>query len=87
MSSASVVIMYVMEIGCLLLSVLGVFGACKGKRWCLILVKNKNKKSYICAGIYLKRKYACVKMCSKFVLCVCVCVCSMQLGWQQPVKQ
>lgn len=66
--------MYVMEIGCLLLSVLGVFGACKGKRWCLILVKNKNKKSYICAGIYLKRKYACVKMCSKFVLCVCVCV-------------
>ncbi|TKS90699.1 Tetraspanin-8 [Collichthys lucidus] len=36
-SSVSVVIMYVMEIGCLLLSVLGVFGACKGKRWCLIL--------------------------------------------------
>ncbi|XP_041637102.1 tetraspanin-8-like [Cheilinus undulatus] len=36
-SSTSVVIMYVMEIGCLLLSVLGVFGACKGKRWCLIL--------------------------------------------------
>lgn len=30
--------MYVMEIGCLLLSVLGIFGACKGKRWCLILV-------------------------------------------------
>lgn len=37
-SVASVVIMYVMEIGCLLLSVLGIFGACKGKRWCLILV-------------------------------------------------
>lgn len=36
-STASVVIMYVMEIGCLLLSVLGVFGALKGKRWCLIL--------------------------------------------------
>ncbi|XP_068611541.1 tetraspanin-8-like [Brachionichthys hirsutus] len=36
-SNASVVIMYIMEIGCLLLSVLGVFGACKGKRWCLIL--------------------------------------------------
>lgn len=38
MSVASLVIMYVMEIGCLLLSVLGIFGACKGKRWCLILV-------------------------------------------------
>lgn len=38
MSVASVVIMYVMEIGCLLLSMLGIFGACKGKRWCLILV-------------------------------------------------
>uniref|UniRef100_A0A4W6D652 Uncharacterized protein n=1 Tax=Lates calcarifer TaxID=8187 RepID=A0A4W6D652_LATCA len=36
-SSVSVVLMYVIEIGCLLLSVLGVFGACKGKRWCLIL--------------------------------------------------
>ncbi|TNM91279.1 hypothetical protein fugu_019659 [Takifugu bimaculatus] len=36
-SVASAVIMYVMEIGCLLLSVLGIFGACKGKRWCLIL--------------------------------------------------
>lgn len=31
--------MYVMEIGCLLLSVLGVVGALKGKRWCLILVR------------------------------------------------
>ncbi|KAF3859578.1 hypothetical protein F7725_021977 [Dissostichus mawsoni] len=36
-SNVSVVIMYVVEIGCLLLSVLGVIGACKGKRWCLIL--------------------------------------------------
>uniref|UniRef100_A0A8P4GHB0 Tetraspanin-8 n=1 Tax=Dicentrarchus labrax TaxID=13489 RepID=A0A8P4GHB0_DICLA len=36
-SNVSVVIMYIMEIGCLLLSVLGVFGACTGKRWCLIL--------------------------------------------------
>ncbi|XP_023143016.1 tetraspanin-8-like isoform X2 [Amphiprion ocellaris] len=36
-SHASVVIMYIIEIGCLLLSVLGVFGACQGKRWCLIL--------------------------------------------------
>ncbi|CAN9508238.1 unnamed protein product [Ophioblennius macclurei] len=36
-SSMSVVIMYIIEIGCLLLSVLGVFGAVKGKRWCLIL--------------------------------------------------
>nr|XP_043878269.1 tetraspanin-8-like isoform X1 [Solea senegalensis] len=36
-SNVSVVLMYVIEIGCLLLSVLGVFGACKGKRWCLIL--------------------------------------------------
>uniref|UniRef100_A0A3B5M6K3 Uncharacterized protein n=1 Tax=Xiphophorus couchianus TaxID=32473 RepID=A0A3B5M6K3_9TELE len=33
----SVAMMYVIEVGCLLLSVLGVFGACKGKRWCLIL--------------------------------------------------
>lgn len=37
LSSASLAIMYVMEIGCLLLSVLGVVGALKGKRWCLIL--------------------------------------------------
>ncbi|XP_008277120.1 tetraspanin-8-like [Stegastes partitus] len=36
-SHVSVVIMYIVEIGCLLLSVLGVFGACQGKRWCLIL--------------------------------------------------
>ncbi|XP_061570291.1 tetraspanin-8-like [Cololabis saira] len=36
-SSMSVVMMYIIEVGCLLLSVLGVFGACKGKRWCLIL--------------------------------------------------
>ncbi|XP_041833054.1 tetraspanin-8-like [Melanotaenia boesemani] len=36
-SSVSVAMMYVIEVGCLLLSVLGVFGACKGKRWCLIL--------------------------------------------------
>lgn len=42
MSVASVAIMYVMEIGCLLLSVLGIFGACKGKRWCLILVTMLN---------------------------------------------
>ncbi|XP_043964577.1 tetraspanin-8-like isoform X2 [Gambusia affinis] len=35
--SISVAMMYVIEVGCLLLSVLGVFGACKGKRWCLIL--------------------------------------------------
>lgn len=46
MSVASAVIMYVMEIGCLLLSVLGIFGACKGKRWCLILVT----VSFVCAG-------------------------------------
>ncbi|XP_078098703.1 tetraspanin-8-like [Sander vitreus] len=36
-SSVSVVIMYLVEIGCLLLSVIGVVGACTGKRWCLIL--------------------------------------------------
>ncbi|KAM9328793.1 tetraspanin-8-like [Pholidichthys leucotaenia] len=36
-SSVSVVMMYIIEIGCLLLSVLGVYGAFKGKRWCLIL--------------------------------------------------
>ncbi|XP_030006707.1 tetraspanin-8-like [Sphaeramia orbicularis] len=36
-SSASVVILYILEIGCLLLSVIGVFGACRGKRWCLML--------------------------------------------------
>ncbi|XP_011489347.1 tetraspanin-8 [Oryzias latipes] len=36
-SGVSIVTMYVMEVGCLLLSVIGVFGACKGKRWCLIL--------------------------------------------------
>ncbi|XP_030576385.1 tetraspanin-8-like [Archocentrus centrarchus] len=36
-SSVSVVMMYIIEIGCLLLSVLGVFGAFKEKRWCLIL--------------------------------------------------
>ncbi|CAL1568826.1 unnamed protein product [Knipowitschia caucasica] len=36
-SSASVVIMYILEVGCLLLSLLGVLGACWGKRWCLIL--------------------------------------------------
>ncbi|XP_056280733.1 tetraspanin-8-like [Pseudoliparis swirei] len=36
-SNVSVVIMYVVEIGCMLLSVLGVIGACAGKRWCLIL--------------------------------------------------
>ncbi|CAK6949908.1 tetraspanin-8-like [Scomber scombrus] len=36
-SNVSVVILYILEIGCLLLSVLGVIGACKGKRWCLIL--------------------------------------------------
>uniref|UniRef100_A0A3B3V858 Uncharacterized protein n=1 Tax=Poecilia latipinna TaxID=48699 RepID=A0A3B3V858_9TELE len=41
--SISVAMMYVIEVGCLLLSVLGVFGACKGKRWCLILVKKKKK--------------------------------------------
>lgn len=40
-SNVSVVLMYVIEIGCLLLSVLGVFGAWKGKRWCLILVKTR----------------------------------------------
>uniref|UniRef100_A0A665TTK0 Uncharacterized protein n=1 Tax=Echeneis naucrates TaxID=173247 RepID=A0A665TTK0_ECHNA len=31
-------LMYIIELGCLLLSVLGIFGACKGKRWCLILL-------------------------------------------------
>ncbi|KAK7913619.1 hypothetical protein WMY93_013830 [Mugilogobius chulae] len=36
-SSASVVIMYILEVGCMLLSLLGVLGACWGKRWCLIL--------------------------------------------------
>uniref|UniRef100_A0A3Q2YSP0 Tetraspanin n=1 Tax=Hippocampus comes TaxID=109280 RepID=A0A3Q2YSP0_HIPCM len=36
-SNASVVILYILEIACLLLSVLGVFGACTGRRWCLIL--------------------------------------------------
>ncbi|XP_051912184.1 tetraspanin-8-like [Hippocampus zosterae] len=36
-SNASVVILYILEITCLLLSVLGVFGACTGRRWCLIL--------------------------------------------------
>ncbi|RVE56797.1 hypothetical protein OJAV_G00224790 [Oryzias javanicus] len=36
-SGVSIVTMYVIEVGCLLLSVIGVFGACKGKRWCLIL--------------------------------------------------
>lgn len=38
-STVSVVMLYVIEIGCLLLSVLGVFGAFKEKRWCFILVK------------------------------------------------
>eukprot|EP00064_Thunnus_orientalis_P013133 superscaffoldBa00002098_g13170 len=32
-SNVSVVILYILEIGCLLLSVLGVIGACRGKRW------------------------------------------------------
>ncbi|XP_061618311.1 tetraspanin-8-like isoform X3 [Phyllopteryx taeniolatus] len=36
-SNVSVVILYILEIACLLLSVLGVFGACTGRRWCLIL--------------------------------------------------
>ncbi|XP_055367599.1 tetraspanin-8-like isoform X3 [Betta splendens] len=36
-SSVSVAVMYIIEIGCLLLSVLGIFGACTGKRWCFIL--------------------------------------------------
>ncbi|XP_063357464.1 tetraspanin-8-like [Pelmatolapia mariae] len=36
-STVSVVMLYVIEIGCLLLSVLGVFGAFKEKRWCFIL--------------------------------------------------
>ncbi|XP_034019312.1 tetraspanin-8-like [Thalassophryne amazonica] len=36
-SSVSVLILYVLEIGCLLLSVVGVCGACKEKRWCLML--------------------------------------------------
>ncbi|XP_008313999.1 tetraspanin-8-like [Cynoglossus semilaevis] len=36
-SNVSVVLMYVIVISCLLLSMLGVFGAWKGKRWCLIL--------------------------------------------------
>lgn len=79
--------MYVMEIGCLLLSVLGVFGACKGKRWCLILVKNKNKKSYILYVGYVYVENTLVLRCVQNLFYVCVCVCSMQLGWQQPVKQ
>ncbi|XP_077400104.1 tetraspanin-8-like isoform X1 [Vanacampus margaritifer] len=36
-SNVSVVILYILEIACLLMSVLGVFGACTGRRWCLIL--------------------------------------------------
>lgn len=50
-SSVSVVMMYIIEIGCLLLSVLGVFGAFKEKRWCLILVKKKKKKSLCIAAV------------------------------------
>ncbi|XP_061922584.1 uncharacterized protein LOC133662519 isoform X2 [Entelurus aequoreus] len=36
-SNASVVILYILETACLLLSLLGVYGAFRGKRWCLIL--------------------------------------------------
>ncbi|XP_053705992.1 23 kDa integral membrane protein-like isoform X3 [Synchiropus splendidus] len=36
-SHGSLVVLYLLESGCLLLSVLGVLGACWGKRWCLIL--------------------------------------------------
>ncbi|XP_077449931.1 tetraspanin-8-like [Stigmatopora argus] len=36
-SYVSVVILYILEVVCLLLSALGVFGACTGRRWCLIL--------------------------------------------------
>uniref|UniRef100_A0A3Q2QG16 Uncharacterized protein n=1 Tax=Fundulus heteroclitus TaxID=8078 RepID=A0A3Q2QG16_FUNHE len=39
--SISVAMMYVIEVGCLLLSVLGVFGACKGKRWSLLVCLQK----------------------------------------------
>uniref|UniRef100_A0A3B3TRI3 Uncharacterized protein n=1 Tax=Poecilia latipinna TaxID=48699 RepID=A0A3B3TRI3_9TELE len=55
--SISVAMMYVIEVGCLLLSVLGVFGACKGKRWCLILVKKKKKilKLLVYQDVYEKR--------------------------------
>lgn len=55
--------MYVMEIGCLLLSVLGIFGACKGKRWCLILVT----VSFVCAGFHWNKDHV-------FYALLCVCV-------------
>lgn len=51
-SNVSVVLMYVIVISCLLLSMLGVFGAWKGKRWCLILVENNNnKKKSVCVSL------------------------------------
>ncbi|CAG12095.1 unnamed protein product [Tetraodon nigroviridis] len=62
-SVASVVIMYIMEIGCLLLSVLGIFGACKGKRWCLILVKM--------LGIHVLQ--ICIEIKPFFLMCCRVC--------------
>ncbi|XP_017270231.1 tetraspanin-8-like isoform X2 [Kryptolebias marmoratus] len=47
--SIPVAMMYAIEVGCLLLSVLGVFGACKGKRWCLILKRVVRDESKLLA--------------------------------------
>ncbi|KAM7367062.1 hypothetical protein PAMP_014987 [Pampus punctatissimus] len=47
--SVSVVILHILEIGCLLLSALGVFGACRGKRWCLILTRVVREESKLLA--------------------------------------
>lgn len=48
--------MYVVEISCLLLSVLGVVGACKGKRWCLILVKKHTHlpSFHLCRTVFIQ---------------------------------
>lgn len=60
--SISVAMMYVIEVGCLLLSVLGVFGACKGKRWCLILVKKKKIKTpFVFLNLCLWRNNCCIQ--------------------------
>lgn len=52
--------MYVIVISCLLLSMLGVFGAWKGKRWCLILVENNNNKKKI--GVCFSLVFLCLSL-------------------------
>lgn len=75
--------MYVMEIGCLLLSVLGVIGAFKGKRWCLILVK----RTAVSTLFFFFRET--MRFSGFFFLhfhFFYISLRSMRRGWQRPAK-